>query len=67
MPVIKNKSTAENRAFWDHVEAIAQTVRCRDASYETVTSGSSKSSSENARPRDLQPAEQHATPKPERR
>jgi len=29
MPVVKNKSTAENREFWSHVESIAQAVRSR--------------------------------------
>ena len=26
MPVVKNKSTEENREFWSHVEAIAKEV-----------------------------------------
>lgn len=30
MPVIKNKTTVENAAFWSHVEAIAQAVRARN-------------------------------------
>lgn len=29
MAVVKNKSTPENRAFWDHVEQIAAKVRLR--------------------------------------
>jgi hypothetical protein len=29
MPVVKNKSTPENRAFWEHVEGIATQVRER--------------------------------------
>jgi hypothetical protein len=27
--VVKNRTTPENRAFWDHVEKIAQQVRLR--------------------------------------
>jgi ribulose kinase len=27
MPVVKNKSTEENREFWSHVEAVAKEVR----------------------------------------
>jgi hypothetical protein len=27
MPVVKNKTTEENREFWSHVEAVANEVR----------------------------------------
>lgn len=27
MPVVKNKTTDENREFWSHVEAVANEVR----------------------------------------
>ena len=27
MSVVKNKSTAENREFWSHVEAVAEEVK----------------------------------------
>lgn len=57
MPVIKNKSTAENREFWSHVEAIAQAVRSRNANPEMVATVASANSGEQAR---------NCEPRPER-
>jgi len=39
MPVVKNKSTAENREFWSHVESIAQAVRSRSGHPDAGRSG----------------------------
>jgi hypothetical protein len=55
MPVIKNKSTAENREFWSHVEAIAQAVRSRNAHRGTVATAASANSGVNARNGEARP------------
>ena len=61
MPLIKNKSTVENREFWSHVEAVAQAARSRNANQETAVTPTSNSLSENSpqggtRPENCAPA-----------
>jgi hypothetical protein len=54
MPIVKNKSTEENREFWSHVETVAQNVpkiqgwRCSSTA-STPTSPSSTPSSDQER------------------
>ncbi len=33
MPIVKNKTTPENRAFWEHVEKVAEHVRANPEIY----------------------------------
>lgn len=61
MPVVKNKSTAENREFWSHVESIAQAVRSRSGQSDAGRSGvhHDRKDVDESRAQERQPSPNH--------
>ena len=65
MPVVKNKSTAENREFWSHVESIAHAVRSRNGRSDPGRSGvchSREDLDENRAGEERHPSANHQQP-----
>jgi hypothetical protein len=67
MAVVKNKSTEQNRQFWEHVESLANRVRTEaqfSGAFRTVT-GTTNPERDNDRPLPTNDAP-HPEPRPRR-